>query len=94
MPAGAVGRPHASESMLVSIQFCATCDYEPRAVRLAAAVRKHIPDAKVELVPSGVGEFDVRCDDTPVFEKQKVGRLPEDAEVLEALIRRKVDEKS
>jgi selT/selW/selH-like putative selenoprotein len=94
MPAGTVGRPPRSESMLVSIQFCAVCDYEPRALRLAAAVRKHIPDAKVELVPSGLGEFDVKCDGTLVFEKEKAGRLPEDAEVLEALMRRKSDEES
>ena len=92
MPAGTVGRHPRSESMLVSIQFCAVCDYEPFAVRLAAAVRKQLPEAKVELVPSGLGEFDVKCDDTPIFQKQKAGRLPEDAEVLEALMRRKADE--
>ena len=94
MPAGTVGRPPRSESMRVSIQFCSTCDYEPRAVSLAAAVRKHLPDAEVELVPSGPGEFDVKCDDKLVFQREKVGRLPEDAEVLEVLMRRHADDES
>jgi selT/selW/selH-like putative selenoprotein len=78
--------------MLVSIQYCVTCDYEPRAVGLAAAVKQRFPDAKVELVPSGIGAFGVKCDDTFVFDKETAGRLPEPAEVLDALGRRALGE--
>jgi len=71
--------------MRVSIQFCAECDYEPHAVRLAAEVRARFTDLEIELIPTGDGSFDVKCGDTPVYEKSKTGRLPEPAEVLELL---------
>jgi selenoprotein W-related protein len=77
--------------MRVSIQFCAQCDYEPRAVRLAAEVKAKFSDARIELIPAGDGVFSVKCDDTVVYDKAKSGRLPETAEVLEPLARRASD---
>ena len=75
--------------MRVSIQFCAECDYEPRALELAAEVRKAYPDAEIDLVPAGDGKFDVKCDDVDVFEKLKKGRFPGPGEVLGLLAREK-----
>ncbi len=41
--------------------------------------------AEVELVAGKVGQFDVEADGQLVFSKQKVGRFPEQEEVLAAL---------
>jgi selT/selW/selH-like putative selenoprotein len=73
--------------MRVSIHFCARCDYEPRAVRLAAEVRAHFSDAEIELIPAGDGVFEVKCGDTLIYDMGKTGHLPESAEVLEPLVR-------
>jgi predicted Rdx family selenoprotein len=43
----------------------------------------------VELIPSSGGRFEVLADGTPVFEKSKVGRHAEPAEVIANLERLK-----
>lgn len=71
--------------MLVSIHFCARCDYEPRAVALAAEIREHFPDAAIELVPTSEGELDVKRDETVVYERAKAGRFPRAGEIVDLL---------
>ena len=74
--------------MRVEIQFCTGCDYEPRAVELAAEIRKAFPDAEIGLVPARDGKFDVKCVGDDVYEKSKSGRFPEPGEVAALLARR------
>ncbi|MDQ3948802.1 MAG: hypothetical protein M3282_00510 [Gemmatimonadota bacterium] len=52
-------------------------------------MEQRFPDAKVELMPSGGGRFEVIADGTPVFEKSKVGRHAEPGEVVASLERLK-----
>jgi selenoprotein W-related protein len=52
---------------------------------LAAAIREHHPTAEVSLQPSSGGRFEVSVDDTPVFEKSKLGRHAQPGEVLELI---------
>jgi predicted Rdx family selenoprotein len=52
---------------------------------LAAEIRSAFPDARVELIPSGGGRFEVKRDDQPVFEKSKLGRHASPGEVVRLL---------
>jgi predicted Rdx family selenoprotein len=52
---------------------------------LAAEIRDAFPDAKVDLIPSGGGRFEVLRDGQPVFEKSKLGRHASPGEVVRLL---------
>jgi len=52
---------------------------------LAAEIRGAFPDARVELIPSGGGRFEVKRDGRPVFEKSKLGRHATAGEVVRLL---------
>jgi len=52
---------------------------------LAAEIRDAFPDAKVEMIPSGGGRFEVMSDGQPVFEKSKLGRHASPGEVVRLL---------
>jgi selT/selW/selH-like putative selenoprotein len=54
---------------------------------LAAEIEQRFPDAKVELVPSRGGRFEVVADGRPVFEKSKLGRHADPGEVVASLER-------
>jgi len=54
---------------------------------LAAELRERFPDARVEMIPSGKGRFEVTRDGRPVFEKSKLGRHAEPGEVARLLER-------
>ena len=52
---------------------------------MAAEIREAFPDARVELIPSGGGRFEVSRDGLPVFEKSKLGRHALPGEVVRML---------
>jgi predicted Rdx family selenoprotein len=52
---------------------------------LAAEIRDQFPNARVELIPSGGGRFEVKRDGTPIFEKSKLGRHAAPGEVVRLL---------
>jgi predicted Rdx family selenoprotein len=52
---------------------------------LAAEIRDAFPDARVELIPSGGGRFEVKRDGLPIFEKSKLGRHASAGEVMRLL---------
>jgi hypothetical protein len=52
---------------------------------LAAEIREAYPDARVELIASGGGRFEVKRDGNPVFEKSKLGRHASPGEVVRLL---------
>ena len=54
---------------------------------MAAEIGQRFPDAKVELIPSRGGRFEVVADGTAVFEKSKVGRHADPGEVIRNLER-------
>jgi predicted Rdx family selenoprotein len=49
---------------------------------LAAEIHEAFPDARVELIPSGGGRFEVSRNGRPVFEKSKLGRHAMPGEVV------------
>jgi predicted Rdx family selenoprotein len=52
---------------------------------LAAEITEAFPDARVELIPSGGGRFEVSQDGHPVFEKSKLGRHAMPGEIVRIL---------
>jgi predicted Rdx family selenoprotein len=52
---------------------------------LAAEIRRHLPDAAVELIPSRGGRFEVMADGEPIFEKSKLGRHAAPGEIVALL---------
>jgi len=52
---------------------------------LAAELTQNFPNAKIELIPSRGGRFEVIADGVPIFEKSKTGRHAVPGEVLERL---------
>jgi hypothetical protein len=52
---------------------------------LAAEIKAQYPKARVELVPSGGGRFEVHRDGNPIFEKSKLGRHAAPGEVIRLL---------
>jgi selT/selW/selH-like putative selenoprotein len=54
---------------------------------LAAEIEERFPGAKVQLIPSRGGRFEVVADGKPVFEKSKLRRHAEPGEVVAALER-------
>jgi predicted Rdx family selenoprotein len=52
---------------------------------LAAEIRDAFPDARIELIPSGGGRFEVKRDGRPIFEKSKAGRHASSGEVVRLL---------
>jgi selT/selW/selH-like putative selenoprotein len=52
---------------------------------LAAEIREAFPDARVEMIPSGGGRFEVTCDGRAVFQKSKLGRHAAPGEIVRLL---------
>jgi hypothetical protein len=52
---------------------------------LAAEIKDQFPGARVELIPSGGGRFEVSRDGQPVFEKSRLGRHATPGEVVRLL---------
>jgi predicted Rdx family selenoprotein len=49
---------------------------------LAAEITSEFPEARVELIASGGGRFEVVCDGRPVFQKSKLGRHAMPGEII------------
>jgi selT/selW/selH-like putative selenoprotein len=52
---------------------------------LAAEIRQRFPDAKVSLIESRGGRFEIVADGIPVFEKSKLDRHARPGEVVQLL---------
>ena len=70
--------------MKIKIFYCVVWNYEPRAVGLAAELKKAI-GLDSELVSGKKGDFEVTVDGKKVFSKQKLSRFPEHGEVLKII---------
>ena len=46
---------------------------------------RELPDARVDLMPSKGGRFEVSVDGTPIFQKSVLGRHAEPGEILRLL---------
>ena len=74
-----------SEKLVLSIEYCNSWGYRPKAAGLADAIKKKFPVSDISLIPSSGGVFEVRANDRVVFSKKSLGRFPEEGEVENAL---------
>jgi selenoprotein W-related protein len=71
--------------MRFEIQYCAACNYEPRALRARDRLRAKDPGAIVTMTKSSGGVFEILKDGRLVWSKKATGSFPTDQEV-EALV--------
>ena len=67
--------------MKIVIQFCEPCGYRPRAEATGKRLRE-LAGAEVELERGHGGVFEITVDGALKFSKKKIGRFPEDAELV------------
>ena len=72
--------------MKASIEYCTMWSYEPRAVSLAALLKKH-RGIDVELIGSTGGVFEVVVDGELVYSKKVTGEFPDEQQLLNQLSR-------
>jgi selT/selW/selH-like putative selenoprotein len=78
------------ELATISIEYCAPCAEMLRAIKATEELLVEFEDQieKISLIPSGDSVFEVAVNGSLVFSKMRLGRHPEDGEVI-----RKVGEK-
>lgn len=67
--------------MKASIEFCGMWGYEPRAVSLAALLKKH-SGLEVELIKSSGGVFEVIVNGDLIYSKKQTGEFPDEMEIV------------
>jgi selenoprotein W-related protein len=67
--------------MVITIEYCETCNYRPIAASLALAIKDKC-DIETRLVSSGGQVFEVRLDDILLFSKKQSNRFPEHSEII------------
>lgn len=78
-----------SRRLAVEIEYCARCNFLPRAAWVAQELLHTYGDfvAGLRLAPSGGGVFVVSVDGQVVFDNKSAGRFPEIRELKESLNR-------
>lgn len=68
----------------ISIEYCFECAYTLLAIRAAQELLIEYEDRidNLKLVPGGDGAFEVSVDDKLVFSRLKLGRHPEEGELV------------
>ena len=66
--------------MKISIEYCNVWNYLPKASSLEEYLTGKY-DAKIKLVSSGGGVFEVCLEDKLIFSKKSLGRFPEHSEI-------------
>ena len=70
----------------ISLSNSASFEATAKAVSLAAEINRAHPDAKVELIDGGRGDFIVKADGVELWNKNASGRgFPEHSQILERL---------
>ena len=70
--------------MEIQISYCFVWNYEPRAVSLAAELKKDF-GVESKLSSGNRGDFEVKVDGETIFSKQKLSRFPDPGEVSQII---------
>ncbi len=75
------------QDLEISVTYCASCNYLPRALWMAAELLAEIQFqvGRFVLVPADGGLFEWSVDGEVVFSKAAMGRFPELEELKEAI---------
>lgn len=74
--------------MEISIEYCGTCNYRPRAAALAAAIQEAVGIRPLLLHSSEIGAYKVIVDGVTIFSKYATGAFPEKREIIDMLKQR------
>jgi selT/selW/selH-like putative selenoprotein len=66
------------------ITYCGGCGYEPRALSIAADINREF-GLQVDLFKTVGGVFEIDIGEDRIFSKIKLGRFPEDGEIMHIL---------
>lgn len=74
----------------IRVEYCASCNYLPRALWMVGEVLTDVQFdvAELDLVPGDMGVFEWAVNGEPVFSKAATGRFPEMDELKAALYER------
>ena len=74
--------------MKVSIEYCASWNYKPRASRLEQELKQALgSDLEVELIASSGGVYEICVHGKNIFSKKQLYRFPDDGEILNLINR-------
>ena len=72
--------------MTITIKYCGQWNYIGEASSLEAAIKKATTIEDIYLQEGGDGIFDVIVDRTNIYSKDKTGKFPTHAEILDKII--------
>ncbi len=70
--------------MDISIQYCGSWGYKPRAVSLAGKLKSNF-DIEAQLIEGTGGIFDVKLGGNLVYSKHQTGSFPDEDELIASL---------
>ena len=76
--------------LAIAVEYCASCNYLPRALWMAGELLQEIQAevASLELIPGDRGVFEWSVSGEPIFSKAATGRFPELDELKETIYAR------
>lgn len=75
--------------MKISIEYCGTCNYRPRAAALALAIREMLGIDSLLVHSTRAGAFEVIVDGETLFSKSGTGTFPSKEEIVDILRKRR-----
>ena len=74
--------------MRISIEYCGTCNYRPRAAALAASIREALGVTPQLVHSNTIGVYNVLVDDDVIYSKYQTDTFPEKSEIIGMLKQR------
>ena len=74
--------------MRISIEYCGTCNYRPRAAALAASIREALGVTSQLVHSNAIGVYNVLVDDDVIYSKYQTDAFPEKREIIDILKQR------
>lgn len=71
--------------MKIKITYCNIWNYKPKAFRVKDEILSKFPNANVQLIAGGNGNFIVEVDGRVIFSKKETNRFPNKNEILDLI---------
>jgi len=79
---------HKEKDIMVSIEYCGTCNYRPMAASLAMAIKAGTA-LTVQLIHSReIGAFEVTFNGERIYSKKEAGHFPDHEKIVDDIKRR------
>ncbi len=71
--------------MEIKITYCNIWNYKPRAFRVKDEILSKFPNANIQLITGGGGNFIVEVENKVIFSKKETNRFPNKNEILDLI---------